>query len=52
MVKTKGFRWNLGPGFLHESLEWGKFQSTSNEVMGDTVEIESNAPLFFVGQIA
>ena len=36
-VVTKGFKWNLGPGHLHESLEWGNIISTSNRVEGDTV---------------
>ena len=36
-VMTKGFKWNLGPGELYESLEWGRFISTSNKVEGDTV---------------
>lgn len=36
-VKTKGFKWNIGPGELHDGLEWGKFLSVSNKVVGDTV---------------
>lgn len=47
-VYTRGFKWNLGPQHQHESLEWGEFISTSNEIEGNTVEIWSSGGLFFV----
>lgn len=47
-VYTRGFKWNLGPQHPHQGLEWGEFISTSNEVVGNIVEIWSSGGLFFV----
>ena len=50
LIETKGFKWNLGEKEAFNSLEWGEFISTSNEIVGESVEIESSDEIFFVCQ--
>lgn len=47
-VKTTGLKWNLGPSHEFSTLQWGKLISTSNQIIDDTIEVESEGSLFFV----
>jgi len=45
-VETKGLRWNVGPGT--PPLSFKKFISSSNEMVDDVVEIETNKMILWV----
>lgn len=47
-IETTGFKWNLGKDFKYCQMEWGKFISTSNEMVDDECSIQSSCDIFFV----
>ncbi|KAL9123746.1 MAG: hypothetical protein Q9217_006853, partial [Psora testacea] len=42
-LTTRGFEWNLNS----EQLQFGKFISTSNHILKDVVEVDTNEPVMF-----
>lgn len=41
----------MGSNYEFQSLEWGKFLSTSNEIVKDVVKVRSSHSLFFVAEL-
>lgn len=50
-LETKGFKWNLGEKEFVSELQWGVLVSSSNEIVGEQVEITASNTVYFVAEL-